>query len=89
MVGSTNQPELAEAMNDAHGLCVTYWTKLDEGRAHLSDALRQLERGESAGALTNIQWAMKLMNRWQDRGKEYFPKEQRGLHSTVVWQRID
>lgn len=62
-----SQPELNDAMRDAYGLAVTCWTEFDEGLQQLSQAVRQIERGETTDALESIRWAMKYMHRWQDR----------------------
>jgi hypothetical protein len=55
------------AMRDAYGLAVTCWTEFDEGLSQLSQAVRQIERGEPKEAVESIRWAMKYMHRWQDR----------------------
>ena len=60
-------PELNDAMRDAYGLAVTCWTEFDEGLMQLSQAVRQIERGEPKEAIESIRWAMKYMHRWQDR----------------------
>lgn len=62
-----NLPELNGAMRDAYGLAVTCWTEFDEGLQQLSQAVRQIERGEPKEAIESIRWAMKYMHRWQDR----------------------
>ena len=59
--------DLDNAMRDAYGLVVTCWTELDEGLSQLSQAVRQLERGEPTDAIESVRWAMKYMHRWQDR----------------------
>lgn len=59
--------ELVHAMRDAYGLAVTCWTEFDEGLQELSQAVRQIERGEPKEAIERIRWAMKYMHRWQDR----------------------
>ena len=59
--------ELDKAMRDAYGLAVTCWTEIDEGLMQLSQAVRQIERGNTTGAVESIGFAVKYMNRWQDR----------------------
>ena len=59
--------ELSDAMRDAYSLAVTCWTEFDEGLMQLSQAMRQIERGESKEAIESIRWAMKYMHRWQAR----------------------
>ncbi|UCV01735.1 hypothetical protein [Dechloromonas denitrificans] len=64
---ANNLPELDNVMRDAYGLAVTCWTEFDEGLQQLSQAIRQIERGEPKEAIESIRWAMKYMHRWQDR----------------------
>ena len=63
VVGAT----IGELIAGGYGLVVTCWTEIDEGLMQLSQAVRQIERGNPSEAVESIGWAMKYMNRWQDR----------------------
>lgn len=60
--------ELNGVMRDVYGLTVTCWTEVDEGLQQLSQAVRQIEHGETVDALDSIRRAMRYLHRWQDRG---------------------
>jgi hypothetical protein len=63
----TGNTELDAAMKDAYGLAVTGWTEVDESLSRLNSTRHNIKKRKQEDAIIDLDWAMKYLNRWQDR----------------------